>query len=379
MANDANETFGVIKAYLEAGIPTLITGDPGTGKTAWIYDLKKQKFQGKEVRVHSMIASNRESTDIGGYPVPNLEKGVVEFLPVDWAVAVKKDVDDGYFTIVFIDEVRDITPPVFAALNKVVHERRVGEFKMPDEVRFIGAANSIETSTVGISMPPPSANRWAHVPWNMTNLVSNWLDGMIRNLFALQTPLAGEALERLPKERAEIAAFIYKRMELIHKMPQGEDERDGPWPSPRTLDYTAHAWAAYGGEDLDMRMRLMAPCVSHYVAAEFVAWRREMNLPDPELVLKGEIKDIVAKDRPDITYATMSSVVSCVASRWTGERFKQAWQCFDRVAKDGAADIVVALIPTLERTTDGRSNVPDVDKYMENVLPILARANVNLR
>ena len=371
------DLLSTIEAYLEAGQPVLLTGPPGTGKTAFVHDLRNRKFQGKETKVISMIASNRESTDIGGYPV--VVDGVVKFVPVDWAMEAKRYHDEGYFVIIFLDEARDIAPPVLAALNKAVHERKVGDFEMPREVRWIAAANSIEDSTVGVALPPPTANRWAHLEWNPTKMVQNWVQGMIGNTFGLQTPLTPEATKRLAAERQAIASFIHHRPELFHQMPKGEDEKDGPWPSARTLDDTAHVWAAAGGKDNELRMRLMAGLVGHYTAAEFIQWRKSMDLPDPEMVLKGEFTDIVVADRPDVTYCIISSVISLVANKYTNERYMQAWKVLDLAAKNGAGDIAAAMVPMIENTTNGKQGVPDPSKHVEALLPILARAGVALR
>lgn len=386
MAKDtAQNTYELITGLLEAGIPGLITGPPGVGKTGFVYDLAKRKFQGKQVKILSMIASNRESTDIGGYPhlgsveISSGEKvEVVKFAPIDWAVRAKDYVEQGFFTIVFIDEYRDITPPVLAALNKCVHENQVGDFSMPKEVRWLAAANSIEDSTVGVALPLPTANRWAHVSWDIHRLVQPWVEGMISNSFALQTPLSEEALKRLPMERAKIAAFIHKRPELIHKVPVAEDEKDGPWPSPRTLDTAAHGAAAVGNDE-ELQMRIMASLVGDYVTAEYIAYKKSMDLPDPEKVLSGEFKDVVNEARPDITYAILSSVVSVIAGKWTGERYLNAWKVFGRAADKGAGDIAAALTPAIESTTNGRTNVPDPTEHIAKLLPILAKAGVSLR
>lgn len=377
--NAYSDMLATIKAYVDAGQPVLITGPPGTGKTAYIHDLNGTKIQGKEVHVISMIASNRESTDIGGYPV--VVDGVVKFVPVDWAVEARKAHEDGKFVIIFLDEARDISPPVLAALNKAVHERKVGDFEMPKEVRWIAAANSIDDSTVGVALPPPTANRWAHVDWDPHKMVGAWCEGMISNAFALQTPLSEEAKKRLPAERAAIAAFIHHRPELFHQMPKAEDEKDGPWPSARTLDSTAHVWAAIGNADTELRLRTMAGLVGHSIAAEYIQFYKQMDLPDPEKVLDGTIKfeDVFEKDRPDKTYCIFSAVVSAVANKYTHERYIGAWKVMDEMAKIGAGDVVAALFPAIENTTNGKQGVPDPSKYMEHIIPILVRAGIAVR
>lgn len=371
------ELLESIRAYLEAGQPILITGPPGTGKTAYVHDLKGTKIQGKDVHVISMIASNRESTDIGGYPV--VVDGVVKFVPVDWAMEAKNAVEEGKFVIIFLDEARDISPPTLAALNKAVHERKVGDFEMPKEVRWIAAANSIEDSTVGVALPPPVANRWAHLEWDPSRMVGSWVQNMISNSFGLQMPLSEEAQKRLASERQRLAAFIHHRPELFHKMPKAEDEKDGPWPSARTLDGVTHVWAANKNLNNELRLRLMAGLVGDYTAAEFIQWEKSMDLPDPEKVLAGEVEELVHKDRPDITYCIMSGVVSALANKYTHDRYIQTWKVMDKMARQGAGDIVAAVFPAVENTTNGKQGVPDPTQYMEAIIPILVRAGITLR
>jgi hypothetical protein len=372
----SNTNTRAILTGLEAGIPVLMTGPPGVGKTAWAKDLEKTQMQGKPVKVLQLIASVREPTDIGGYPVPDMENNVVRMMPVDWSVNAERLVAEGNFVIIFADEIRTVSAPVQAALMKGIHERRVGDHEMPFEVRWLAAANSVDESAGGVPLEPPMANRFQHVAWRLD--YKEWCDGMISGTFRPQSPLGESALAALTSERANVAAFIHHRPEMILQVPKTEEDRDGPWLSPRTLDYTAHLWATAGTQDEEFRQELMASCVGFSAAAEYISWRNSMDLPDPEDVLAGKVKKIVNLDRPDITYSILSAAVAAVVADWTPERYIQGWKVLGQAAKESAGDVAAAVLRALEGTREGRKNVPDPSEHVAPFLDLLKRAGIQL-
>jgi hypothetical protein len=373
MTTDSKRLF---LKFMEAGIPTLITGKPGTGKTGFVKSLEGMTMMGKPIKVLPLAASVREPADIGGYPVPDYDKGIVSLMPVNWAYSAKEYVESGHFVIIFADELRTVTAPVQAALMKAVHERQVGDMTMPFEVRWGSAANTVEESAGGVPLEAPMANRWAHIPKWVPNY-KEWCADMTLNKYALQSPLGTEALERLPQERALIASFIAKSPGSLLNVPKDEEKRDGPWPSPRTLDYTAHAWATAGKEDFDLREQMMAACVGLDIAAMFIQWQKASDLPDPEDVLDGKYtsKQLVDATRPDRTYAIFNAIVAAVGAKWTDKRYLAAWKVLGEASTaENIGDVAAAMVPNLLRTAEGKDNVPNIGRYVQPFIDLLKRA-----
>lgn len=371
-----SDTLTLVRALADAGTPVIITGPPGGGKTAAVLDLEKSTIQGKRVKVFQLIASTRDPADIGGYPAPDFERGVVRMMANELAVQATEAYEQGFFVIIFIDEARTVPAPMQAAVMKLIHERRFGDYVMPFGIRFIAAANSVEESAGGVPLEAPMANRFAHLAYKVD--YEKWCEAMTLNTFRLQTPLSEEAETRLGAERALVSSFIARNQSLLHAVPKDEDQRDGPWPSPRTWDYTAHSWAAVGDKDLNLRQELMAACVSMPVAGTFIAWQKAQDLPDPEDVLAGTWKGtLVDKVRPDRTYAIINSVVAAAANKWDSKRYEQAWKVMGKAAEDGGGDIAAALVNTLTATTEGRpvASIPSIAKYATAFMDLLNRSH----
>jgi hypothetical protein len=319
------------------------------------------------------MLSVREPADIGGYPAPNLTDQVVDLLPVRAFKQANELAEQGFFVIVFLDELRTITPSQQAAAMKFVHEGIAGDMQVSKWVRRAAAANSVDESAGGMPLEPPMANRWAHI-FTSPNAME-WAEDMRLNTYALQSSLSKEATKRLPMERSLVATFIARKPSMLLMVPKDEDKRDGPWPSPRTWDYAAHAWAAAATEDLDFRMELLAGCVGVETAGMFIKWRESFDLPDPEELLDGSYKGkIQDEDRPDRTYTILSAVVSAVADTWTPKRYEQAWSIHAKAAQEGAGDIAAATVGTLMRTAQDKRDVPSIAKHAQGFADFLRRA-----
>jgi MoxR-like ATPase len=135
------------------GVPVLVWGTPGTGKSTFIESLQRDGFP-----VYTMIASLHDPTDFNGLPV--LHNGRMRFAPPEW-VYLFEEHGQG---ILFLDELTTAPPTVQAALLRLVLERKVGAHSLPAGVRIVAAANPPDIAASGWELSPPLANYCTSVP-----------------------------------------------------------------------------------------------------------------------------------------------------------------------------------------------------------------------
>ena len=199
----AMQAPGVEGAVL--GLPVLLWGAPGVGKTSRINKVaRKLGFYNKDLTV---LASIREPQDFTGLPIPggaDIEVGgqqipALTFAPPLWAVQANQNSantgdprDDR--AVVFFDEFATAGERVMAAMLRVIHERVVGEFNLNKNVVVLAAANPPSMSPGGTDLAPPVANRFIHLYWTppTPNQWADWLTGV--------APSATEAVDSSLKE-----------------------------------------------------------------------------------------------------------------------------------------------------------------------------------
>lgn len=126
------------------GVPVLVWGAPGTGKSTFIESLQRDGFP-----VYTMIASLHDPTDFNGLPV--LHNGRMRFAPPEW-VYLFEEHGQG---VLFLDELTTAPPTVQAALLRLVLERKVGAHSLPAGVRIVAAANPPDIAASGWELSPP--------------------------------------------------------------------------------------------------------------------------------------------------------------------------------------------------------------------------------
>ena len=207
------------------GIPVLLWGRPGVGKSSFI-----EALASPEMPVTTLIASIHDPTDFSGLPI--LEEGKVRYATPQW---VDSFAETGQ-GILFLDELSTAPPSVQSALLRVVFERRVGFHELPKGVRIVAAANPPDLMVGGWELSPPLRNRFVHVNWDIdTNqyinaLLSGWEEGKLE-----EVDEAAHA-EGLLRMKARLAAFLRVQPNYLHASPE-----DNPYgfASPRSWDFVA--------------------------------------------------------------------------------------------------------------------------------------------
>lgn len=310
------------------GLPLILIGQPGTAKSALI--VEKATEVGLHVEV--VIASLRDPTDFLGMPVVT-KAGGVEYIPPSWA---KRAAAAGR-AVVVLDEINTAPPAVQAALLRVVLDRCVGDFQLPDGVRFIAARNAVEDAAGGYDLPTALSNRFGHIDWQAPD-VKLWAahvlgSGNGNDITANTTAEAEESrvMKSWPVEFAKaagvITSFLQRKPSLLHQQPAaGSPACSGAWPSRRTWDMAIRALASarVHGLDEDEGDRFVGSFVGPAANRELRTWMSSMDLPDPAELLDGKVQFKSDPDRLDRTMVVFSSCAALVAPTHAEKRDARA-------------------------------------------------------
>jgi hypothetical protein len=358
--------ISALSVAAQAGTPVLAWGPPGVGKTVTVTAVAEALDMPLEV----VLASIREPSDFSGLPVVR-EDGVRMEAPA-WA----RRLAQARKGILFLDEISTAPPAVQAALLRVVLDRVVGDLPLPPGVAVVAAANPPEQATGGWDLSAPLANRFCHLTWDLDT--QGWIDGMIQGW---QT--SSPSVPRLPEgwqgfilvSRALVASFIRHRPHLLLQVPQEESQAGKAWPSPRSWDMAsrllAAADAAQAGEDVSAS--LVVGCVGDGAGLEFLAWRKALDLPDPEEILQNPEKFHVP-ERGDQVFAVLTAVVSAAVGNLTKDRWLAAWQVLAKAAEQGAKDIAAVAAKALAAAR--KPNLPLPQRELREFISVLRKGGL---
>ena len=122
--------------------PIFLWGAPGIGKSAIIRQIVKRlkETTGNKWGFIDARASQLAAVDTRGVPTVN-KRGETSFAIPAWLPRADRD---GEFGILLLDEFMLATPSVQAAFYQLLHERQLGDYKLPDGWVVIAASNRPE-------------------------------------------------------------------------------------------------------------------------------------------------------------------------------------------------------------------------------------------
>lgn len=345
-----------IRDFYRAQVPVLIWGPPGVGKTATVEALAREEG------ARLIVPHIRAPEDIA-IPVPTPDG--VRMRPVEFFAEAIASAERGERVIVFVDEITTLPPAVQAAVLRFLDSGLLGSYRLPAEVWRVGAANPPEMAAGGWDLAAPVANRLAHLEWELDPL--QWAEDFVRYWGnPPQYPFPGE----WGQARSIVAAFVRVRPNLLLSVPQDDVARGRAWPSPRSWDAASRVMAAVlarGGSLLEAAEYTLA-CVGQGAGAEFIAWVREADLPDPRAVLENPAL-VGGIRRGDLLYAVLAAVATTAASdprRW----WRAAWTVMGKAAEGGFADVAAACCgPLADAWRREKLPVPpEIGKYFAPLL-----------
>lgn len=234
------ETTEIVKASVQSNQPITIEGSPGVGKTAMMHMIGKELT----MPVETLILSQCEPTDIGGYPIaqPN---GSVDRLPLG---AIKKACDGP--VILFLDELTTAPPAVQAASLRLIHERVAGDRELHPGTRLVAAQNPVNEAAGGYEAALPLVGRVTRV-----KMIPKYDE--IQEYFLNLIPAEGGGHARVLSR--DFAITLGSRTNLVQLKPPGGSSTSGqPWAAPRAWERAIRL----GGQILDnAKVPLDAPYI----------------------------------------------------------------------------------------------------------------------
>lgn len=273
-----------LEAAIDANIPALLMGAPGTAKTAIIESIAKARGAYLEV----VIASAQDPTTILGIPMPTEDRKYTMPTTPGWARRINEHAAAGEPTILFLDELTTVPPSVAGPLLGVIQSRRADGWTLPADTRIVAAANPPDLAVGGWAIEPAMANRWLHILWPVPT--ADWIAwAQAQPSPTLQ--LMAEYFGAVPEDLLAVPTDIRKR--------------SGPWPSPRSWTNAAALIDATG----DFTMAALT--VGDVAASTFTHWAAKRDVPSVDDIRSGAAR---LPERPDAFAAAVRGLVETVST-----------------------------------------------------------------
>jgi hypothetical protein len=177
--------------------------------------------------------------------------------------------------ILFMDEMNSAAPAVQAAAYQLVLNRRVGTYKLPDNVLIVAAGNREADKGVTYRMPAPLANRFIHLEMKVD--FDDWFDWATAN--------------RIHKD---VAGFLQFSKKDLYDFDPKSNSRS--FATPRSWTFVSDLLADDDGDENTLA-DLISGGVGEGLAIKFMAHRKVSGkLPNPSDILKGKVKKMDTKE-----------------------------------------------------------------------------------
>ncbi|WP_216601340.1 ATP-binding protein [Vreelandella azerica] len=183
--------------------PLMLWGAPGVGKSTVVRQVTEQEGIGFiDIRL-----AQREPVDLRGLPVPDTERGVV-----DWLLAGEWPRDPESRGIVLFDELTAADRSLQVAAYELILDRRLGDlYRLPPGWLVVAAGNRSTDRAVAQTFSSALANRFCHL--NLEPDLESWTRWA-----------RGQGLH------PDVIAFLRFRPECFFSM-EGEWSKAGPVPA----------------------------------------------------------------------------------------------------------------------------------------------------
>jgi len=249
--------------------PLFLWGPPGIGKSELVEGIANE-LNGLMI---DLRLGQMEPTDIRGIPFYNKDIG-----KMDWAPPVElpdEETASQYpIVVLFLDELNSAAPSVQSAAYQLILNRRIGKYKLPDNVVMVAAGNRESDKGVTYRMPTPLANRFIHQEMKVD--FASWQEWAVNN--------------RIHKD---VVGYLSFAKQDLYDFDAKSASR--AFATPRSWTFVSQLLD--DASDDDTTMNLIAGTVGEGLAVKFMAHRKVAGrMPNPADILSGKVKDLQVKE-----------------------------------------------------------------------------------
>jgi len=249
--------------------PLFLWGPPGIGKSELVEGIARD-LGGLMI---DLRLGQMEPTDIRGIPFYNKDIG-----KMDWAPPVElpdEEMSKDYpIVVLFLDELNSAAPSVQSAAYQLILNRRIGKYRLPDNVVMVAAGNRESDKGVTYRMPTPLANRFIHQEMKVD--FASWQEWAVNN--------------RIHKD---VVGYLSFAKQDLYDFDAKSASR--AFATPRSWTFVSQLLDE--GDDDDTIMNLIAGTVGEGLAVKFMAHKKVAGrMPNPTDILNGKVKDLNVKE-----------------------------------------------------------------------------------
>ena len=258
----------LLKAF-QVKRPLFLWGPPGIGKSELVEGITND-LNGLMI---DLRLGQMEPTDIRGIPFYNKDIG-----KMDWAPPVELPDEETAaqypIVVLFLDELNSAAPSVQSAAYQLILNRRIGKYKLPDNVVMVAAGNRESDKGVTYRMPTPLANRFIHQEMKVD--FPSWLEWAVNN-----------------RVHKDVVGYLSFAKQDLYDFDAKSASR--AFATPRSWTFVSQLLD--DASDDDTTMNLIAGTVGEGLAVKFMAHKKVAGrMPNPADILSGKVKDLQVKE-----------------------------------------------------------------------------------
>ena len=335
-----NKAKNAIQLAFKKKRPIFLWGPPGIGKSEIVEQITNSLPNSHLIDIRLSLW---EPTDIKGIPYfdSNIGKmvwGSPSELPDEEFASQYDNI------VVFFDEMNSAAPAVQAAAYQLILNRRVGQYKLPDNVIIVAAGNREADKGVTYRMPAPLANRFIHL--EMAVDFGDWFQWAVD-----------------AKIHKDVVGYLnFAKKDLYDFDPKSPSRS---FATPRTWTFVSELLE--DETDENTVTDLVAGCVGEGLAVKFMAHRKvAADMPNPTDILAGKVKEMSTKEISAMYSLTVSLCYELKeASDKNDKKFDDKVNNFLRFAMDNFDTELVVMGIKLALTQYSLPIDPDADECFD--------------